>query len=138
MIEETLLGALEGRARGGFGLPVQRAGIAGDVGGLQRRVEIVVDDAESAGIGVVDADLLVGQLVLDHLVGDAVIAERPRGIEAERLEIAREHFHRRDAAGFDRLDEFRARGEGEIRAAPEAEPLGIGEVLDAVAPVAET
>ena len=34
MVEEALLGALEGRARGGLGLGVQRAGLAGDVGGL--------------------------------------------------------------------------------------------------------
>ena len=45
----------EGRARGGLGLGVERAGLAGDVGGAQRRVEIVVDDLEGAGIGVVDA-----------------------------------------------------------------------------------
>ena len=37
MIEEALLGALEGRARGGLGLRVQRAGVAGDVGGLHAR-----------------------------------------------------------------------------------------------------
>jgi hypothetical protein len=55
MAEEALLGALEGRAGGGLGLPVQRAGRAGDVGGLHRRVEIVVDDGEGPGIGVVDA-----------------------------------------------------------------------------------
>ena len=44
MIEEALLGAFEGGARGGLGLRVQRAGLAGDVGGPHRRVEIVVDD----------------------------------------------------------------------------------------------
>ena len=130
VIEEALLGALEGRARGGFGLRVQRAGFAGDVGRLQRRVEIVVDDREGAGIGVVDADLLVGELVLDQLIFDALIGERPRGIEAERLQVARQHLHRRDAAGLDRLDELGARGEGEILAAPQAEPLGIGEIVD--------
>ena len=63
-----------------------------------------------------------------------MIAERPRGVEAERLEVAGEHFHRRDAAGLDRRDKFRARGEGKIRAAPEAEALGIGEVLHAGGP----
>ena len=89
-----------------------------------------MDDAERAGIGVVDADLLVGELVLDQLIFDAFIAERARGIEAERLEVAGQHLHRRDAAGLDRLDELRARGEGEILAAPEAEALGIGEIVD--------
>ena len=130
VIEETLLGALEGGARGGFGLGVQRAGIAGDVRRLQRRVEIVVNDAERAGIGIVNADLLVGELVLDQIIFDALVAERPRRIEAERPQVARQHLHGRDAAGLDRLDELGARGEREILAAPEAEPLGIGEIVD--------
>ncbi len=128
--EEPLLGGFEGRARGGLGLGVQRAALAGDVGGLQRRVEIVVDDLEGAGIGVVDADLLGRERVLDQLVLDALVGERARGIEAERLEIAGEHFHGGDAAGLDRLHELGARGEREILAAPQAEPLGIGEIVD--------
>ena len=37
VIEEALLGAFEGRAGGRLGLAVQRPGLAGDVGGLQRR-----------------------------------------------------------------------------------------------------
>ena len=130
VIEEALLGALESRPRGGFGLGVQRARFAGDVGRLQRGVEIVVDDRERAGIGVVDADLLVGEPVLDQLVFDALIGERAGGVEAERLQIARQHLHGGDAASLDRLDEFGARGEGKILAAPEAEPLGIGEIVD--------
>ncbi len=46
------------------------------------------------------------------------------------MQVARQHFHGGDAAGLDRLDEFGARGEREILAAPEAEPLGIGEIVD--------
>ena len=130
VIEEALLGALEGGARGGLRLRVQRAGLAGDVGGLHRRVEIVVDDRERPGIGVVDADLLVGELVLDQFVFDALVAERARRIEAEGLEVARQHFHRRDAAGLDGFDELGPRGEGKILAAPEAEALGIGEIVN--------
>ena len=75
MVEETLLGALESRPRGGFGLRVQRARFAGDVGRLQRGVEIVVDDAERPGISVVNADLLVGEPMLDQLIFDALVAE---------------------------------------------------------------
>ena len=45
--EEALLGAFEGGSRGGFGLRVQRAGLAGDVGGPHRGVEIVMDDANA-------------------------------------------------------------------------------------------
>ena len=104
--------------------------LAGDVRGLHRRVEIVVDDREGAGIGVVDADLLGRELVLDQLVLDAFVGERAGRIEAERLEIARQHLHRRDAAVLDRLDEFGARGERKILAAPQAQPLGIGEIVD--------
>ena len=103
MREEALLGGFEGRARGGLGLRVERAALAGDVGGLQGGVEIVVDDLEGAGIGVVDADLLGRERVLDQLVLDALVGERPGGIEAERLEIAGQHLHGGDAAGLDRL-----------------------------------
>ena len=130
VIEEALLGALERRARGGLGLRVQRAGRAGDVRRLHGRIEIVVDDAERPGIGVVDADLLVGQPVLEQLVFDALVGKRAGRIEAERLQIAGEHLHRRDAAGLDRLDELRPRRERKVLAAPEAEALGVGEIVD--------
>jgi hypothetical protein len=58
MAEEALLGGLEGRARGGLGLAVQRAAVARDVGGLHRGGEVVVDDGEGPGIGIIDAALL--------------------------------------------------------------------------------
>jgi hypothetical protein len=70
MIEEALLGALERRACGRLGLAVQRPDVAGDIGGLQRRVQVVVDDLEGARIGVIDANLLGRELVLDELVFD--------------------------------------------------------------------
>ena len=111
VIEETLLGAFESRAGGGFGLGVQRARGAGDVRRLHRRVEMVVDDLEGAGISVVDADLLVGQRVFDQFVRDAFIGERARGIEPERLQVPGQHLHRGDAASLDGLDELGARGE---------------------------
>ena len=112
-----------------FACRVQRAGLAGDVGGPHRGVEIVVDDAECAGIGVVDADLLGRELVLDQLVLDAFVGQRARRIEAERLEVARQHLHCRDATFLDRLDELGAGGEREVLATPQAEPLGIGEIV---------
>ncbi len=48
------------------------------------------------------------ELVLDQLVFDAIIGERPCRIEAERPQIAGQHLHGRHAAGLDRLDEFGA------------------------------
>ena len=108
---------------------VQRAGLAGDIGGLQRGIEIVVDDLEGARIGVVDADLLGGELVLDQLVFDALVGQRAGRVEAERLEVAGQHLHGGDAAGLDRLDELGAGGERKVRPAPQAEPLRIGEIV---------
>ena len=128
--KKRCLADFEGGPRGGLRLRVQRAGLAGDVRGLHRRVEIVVNDRERAGIGVVDADLLGRELMLDQLVFDAFVGERAGRVEAERLEIARQHLHRRDAAILDRLDELGAGGEREVLAAPETEALGIGEVVD--------
>ena len=129
MREEPLLRGLEGGSGGGLRLGVERAALAGDVGGTHGSVEVVVDDLERAGVGVVDADLLRCQLVLDELVFDALVGERTRGVEAERLEIACEHFHGGDTAGFDRLHELAARGEREVLAAPQAETLRIGEIV---------
>ena len=73
MAEEALLGAFEGRSRRGLSLRVQSAGLAGDVGGAHRRVEIVMDDAECAGIGIVDANLLGRKLVFEQFVFDTLI-----------------------------------------------------------------
>ena len=59
MVEEALLVRFEGRARRGLGVPVVGAAVgAGDVGGLQRLIQVPVDDLKGVGIGVVDADLL--------------------------------------------------------------------------------
>src|SRR3546814_17221106 len=49
-------------------------------------------------------------------------------LETERLEVARNHLHRRDAARLHGGDEVGARSEGEVAGAPEAKPGGIGEV----------
>ena len=89
-----------------------------------------MDDAERPGIGVINSDLLVGQPVFEQLVFDALIGKRAGRIEAKGLQIAGEHFHRCDAAGLDRLDKLRSRRERKVLAAPEAEPLGIGEIVD--------
>ena len=127
--EEALLGALERRARRRLGLAVERAGLAGDIGRFQGGIEIVVDDLEGARIGVVDAHLLGGELLLDQFVGDALVGQRAGRIEAERLEVAGQHLHGGDATSLDRLDEFRAGGERKVRPAPQAEPLRIGEIV---------
>ena len=130
MIEEALLVRFEGRAGGGLGVAVVGAAVgAGDVGGLERRLQVLVNDLERVGIGIVDRDLLRRQRVLDDLVLDALERQRARGIEAERLQIARQHLHRGDAAAFHRGDELGAGRERKITGAPEAEPGGIGEVL---------
>jgi hypothetical protein len=88
------------------------------VGRLQRRGQVVVNDLEGAGVGVVDAALLGRKCVLDQLVLHALVGERTGRVETEALEIARQHLHRGHAAGLDGLHELAARGEGEIRAAP--------------------
>ena len=103
MIEEALFCRFKRGPGRGLRLRVQRAGRAGDVRRPHGGVEIVMDDTEGAGIGVIDADLLVGQPMLDQLVFDALVGERARRIEAKRFEIAGQHFHRSDAASFDRL-----------------------------------
>ncbi len=130
MTEEALLRAFEGGACRRFGLPVQRSRCAGDVGGPHRRVQVIMDDAERTGIGVVNADLLRRQLVLNKLVLDALVRERAGCVEAERLEVARQHLHGRDPTLLDRFDELGTGGERKVGAAPKAEALGISEIVD--------
>jgi hypothetical protein len=72
--------------------------------------------------------------VLDQLVLDALVGERPRRVEAEALEIACQHLHRGHAAGLDGLHELGPRREGEIGAAPQSEALGIGKVVHRCGP----
>src|SRR3546814_4060664 len=100
-------------------------GSAGDPGGFERGVEVVVDHLERRCETVVDADLLRGELVLEHLIFDAVEGQRAGGIEAEGLQIAGQNLHRSDPAILDRADEFAPRRERKILAAPQAQPLGI-------------
>ena len=88
-----------------------------------------MDDGEGAGISIVDAPLLVGELMFDQLIFDAVIRQRTCHIEAERAQIAGQHLHRRDAAGLDSGDEFAAGSEGKVLAAPEPEALRIGKIV---------
>src|SRR3546814_17999279 len=71
MVEEALLGALECRSRRRFRLRIERAMLgARHPRRLHRRGEIVVDDLEGTGIAVVDASLLVGELMFEQLIFD--------------------------------------------------------------------
>src|SRR3546814_8917238 len=98
MVEEALLVGFEGRSRGSLGVAVQGAFGTGDVGRLERRLDVLVDDLEGIGVRIVDRDLLRRQVMLDDLVDDPLVGERAGGVETERLEVARNHLHRRDAA----------------------------------------
>ncbi|TWG96285.1 hypothetical protein L598_002700000150 [Mesorhizobium sp. J18] len=89
-----------------------------------------MDDRKSPGIGVVDAGLLGRQRVLDQLILDAVERERAGRVETKRTKVAGQNLHGGNTAGLDRLDELGARREREILAAPQPEPLGIGEIVN--------
>ena len=70
-------------------------------------------------VGVVDADLLGRERVLDELAFDALIGKRADGVEAERLAVAGGHLHGGDAARLDRLNELGARRERKIHPPPQ-------------------
>ena len=116
MAEEALLGALEGRQRGGFGVLVERGIALHDAGSFQGVFYIAVDHLEGAGIGVVDAPLLGRERMFEQLDLDPVIAERTGLVEAERLQIAGDHLHRRHPAGLHGGDEIGALLEGRLAA----------------------
>src|SRR3954465_5608855 len=129
MVEKALLVRFKGRAGGRLRMGVVGiAAGAGNVGGLERRLQVLVNDLERVGIGIVDRDLLRRELMLDDLVFDALERQGARGIETKRLQIARQYLHRGDAAAFHRGDELGAGREWKIPGAPEAEPGGVGEV----------
>jgi len=73
VVEEALFGRFEGGTGRRLGLRIERALAARDIGCLQRGIEIVVNHLERARIGIVDADLIGGELVLDQLIFDAVV-----------------------------------------------------------------
>ena len=112
MAEEALLGALESRQRGGLAILVQRGIALHDAGGFQGVFYIAVDHLEGAGIGVVDAPLFGRERMFEQLDLDPVIAECTGLVEAERLQIAGHHLHRRDPAGLHGGDEIGALLEG--------------------------
>ncbi len=131
LAEEALLRRFEARARRGLGTAVEGR-IFEPVdhrGQFERTLHVAVNDAPGVGIGIVDRDLLARQLVAQDLIFDAGEAERPRGVEAERLQVAGHQLHRRDAALADARNELLTVAKGRFRA-PEPEPHGISEVVD--------
>ena len=127
MAEEALLGALECAERGGLGIAVEGAVPLHDAGGLQRLLDVGMDDLERTGIGVVDAALFVRERVLQDVDVHPVVGERAGLVEAEGLEVAGNHFHRRDTAGLHGRDERRAFLERGLAGGPEAETPCVGE-----------
>src|SRR5205823_1211008 len=87
-------------------------------------------DREGTGIAVIDADLLISELMLDQLILDPFVGQRPRRVETERLKIASQDLHRRDAARLNCLDELATRRERKVLAAPQPEALGVGEIMN--------
>ena len=81
-------------------------------------------------VGVVDAGLFGGEGVFEDIDFDPVIGERAGLVEAERLEVAGDHFHRRNAARFHGGDEVGALLERGLARAPQAQALGVGETGD--------
>ena len=129
VVEEPLLGPLEGRQRGGAGRAVAAAVVAVDAGHLQRLVQVVVDDLERVGVLVVDGALLAGQRVPQHVDLDPVVGQGARLVQAQRLQIAGDHFQGRHAAPLHRRDEVLARGERRQRRRPQPEALGVGQAM---------
>lgn len=70
MVEKALLVALKRRTRGGSRLGVQRAGLGGNTRGLQRGLEMGVDDLIGIGVAVVDRDLGRRQLMSNRICGE--------------------------------------------------------------------
>jgi hypothetical protein len=131
LAEETLARPFQTRTGGGLRARVQRLALEGvdHVCRLERGSKVGVDDLPCPAIGVVDLDLGRCQFMAQHFVFDAGETERASRIEAKRLQVTRDQFHRGDAALTDVGDEGFPVREGGFRS-PEAEAHGIGEVVD--------
>ena len=127
MAEEALLGALESAERSRLRVLVEGRSPLHDARGLQRLFDVGMDDLERAGIGIVDAPLLVRERMHQDLHLDAVIGQSARLVQAERLQIPRDHFHGGDAARFHRRHEIAPALERRLAGAPKAETAGIGQ-----------
>ena len=75
--------------------------------GLERSDKVLIDHLERACIGIVDADLLGRQRMLQNIDLDALVGQGAGGIETKRFQIASEHLHGGDAAGLDGLNKVR-------------------------------
>ena len=128
--EEALLAALEGGHRGGLRVLVPRGLLVDDAGGLERLLDVVVDDLEGARVGVVDAPLGVAERVLQDVDLDPVVAEGTCLIEPEGLQVPGDHLQCRDPARLHRGDEVGAGLERRLAGGPETEALGVGESGD--------
>ena len=129
MAEEALLGALEGAQRRGLGVPVEGGTFLHDARGLERGFDVGVDDLERAGVGIVDAPLLVRELMHEDVHLDAVIGQCAGLVETEGLQVPRDHFHGGDPARFHGRHEIAPALEGRFGCAPEPETPGIGKSL---------
>ena len=124
--EEALLGALEGGESGGLGALVEGVLVLDDAGGLERLVDIGVDDLEGLGIAVVDAPLRGGERVFEDVDLDALVGQRAGLVEAEGLQVAGDDFHGGDASGLHGGDEVGAPVEGVVVGGPETQPGRVG------------
>ena len=131
MAKEALLAGFEARAGGSFRPAVERvaAHAVDDTGEFERQFEVLVNDRPGIGIGVVDLDLFRRQLVFEDVVLDPGEAQRARGVEPGRLEVAGDQLHCRDPARADLGDELLAIGECGLRS-PQPEADRVGKVVD--------
>ena len=127
--EEALLRLLEGAHRGGLGARGEGVAVLDHAARLEGGVEVLVDDAEGARVLVPDVPLRVGERMLEDVDFDAVVGERAGLVEAERLQVAGDDLHGRDAAALHGADEVEAVGEGRGVAAPQAQAGRVGEAV---------
>ena len=127
--KKTLLGLLERGHGGGLRAGAQRLAVLGDAGGLQGRVDVLVDDPKRPGVAVPDVALGLGQRVLEDVDLDAVVGERARLVEAEGLQVPGDDLHGGDPAALHRGDEVGAVVERGRVPAPEPEARRVGEAV---------
>lgn len=114
-----------------LGVAVERiaAVLVDHAGRFERRLEIAVNDRPGLGIGIVDPHLCFAQVMFEDFVLDPGEGQRTGEIEALRLEVAGDEFHRRDAASADLGHESLVGRESSL-GSPETKPGCVAKVGD--------
>ena len=116
--------------RRGLRVPVEGGFPVDDAGRLERLPDVVVDHLGRARVGIVDAPLGAGERLLQDVDLDAFVGKGAGLVEAEGLEVPRDHLQCGHPARLHGGDELGPGLERRLAGGPQAQAPCIGEAGD--------